>query len=548
MAIGALGETFKGFDDLLRVSPGPENTLSLLDGRWLWNGSPAMETGQNPETLKTFFAECNIHSLTFQGDVRFYEFSALCELAASPAPSPDPMLFIEALEQKGVTHIRADSELYARAKREPPAASSQARPEPAPEPKLRTANFSQFLKQLVESSVENPEERTHIYADALSLVKQSLDRHVAEATATIEEEKRHILAEQLRTERVLSTIADGKVIVDQNGRVLMMNTAAEEISGKRLSEVAGRPVSETMSGHDRMLSVAKDIVVDPDKPLSQEVSVVADASAEQSMKRSLAIIQDESGRMVGTYAVMPHVQKFEEAKRQQEEFLQRVTHDLKAPLTSICSALELIEMKAGPKLSQEENHFLEVCSRNAKQLGEMIGQILDFSKIGSGKLAVSLSPVPPEELVREAVEGLTPWAQRRGLALEGRAAKGLGPVSSDRQQVVHILCNLISNAIKATGSEGRITVQAVPGGELRPGMAVFSVSDTGCGIAAEDQARVFERFVQVPTEGKRREGVGLGLAIVRELVTLHRGTVWVESVSGKGSTFSFTLPLAGEPR
>ncbi|MBI5631249.1 MAG: PAS domain-containing protein [Elusimicrobia bacterium] len=552
VAVGALGEAFKAFDDILRISTSPDNILSLVDGQWLWNGISVLEAEQGPEALKTFFGAYGLHSLVFLEGLRFHELSAFCELVTQAPASREAGSFLEILAQKGIKSIIGDSALYTRIRNgplpppPPEVKISRAAEAASPaQPKRKNENFSQLLRQLVETAVEDPEERTHIYKDAVSLVRRSMDRHVAEATAALAEDKQRILSEQFRTEKVLSTIAMGKVIVDQSGRVLMMNQAAEEISGKRLSEVAGRPVSESVSGRDRMLAVSRDIAVDLDKPLSQEVQVVGDTAAGQSMKRSVALIHDESGRVVGTYAVMPDVLKFQEARKVQEEFLQRVTHDLKAPLTSICCALDLLEHKAGAKLSPEEFKFLDTSLRNSRQLADMIAKILDFSKIESGQLSISPSPVAADGLIREAVESLMPWALRRRVVLEAAgSAPGLPNVLAESQQAVHILTNLISNAIKSTPAEGRVTVKAYPGGEVNPGMVVFSVADTGCGIAPENQERIFEKFIQAPPDGERREGVGLGLAIVRELVALHHGAVWVESAPGKGSTFCFTLPLA----
>ncbi|MBI4348787.1 MAG: PAS domain S-box protein [Elusimicrobia bacterium] len=544
VAQAALEESFKAFDELLRVSPGSENTLTMTDGRWLWDATPIADSTQSPETLLGLFGGAGGPlRLKFLGDVRCYELAVLCELAAHPPASSEPAALSDLLLQKGVKHLRVELETRAPVPESVPATAPAPDARPAAR-KRPSVNFSQLLRQLVESAVKDPEERTHLYADAVDMVKQSLDRHVAEATAALEEDKQRILAEQIRTERVLSTMADGKVIVDSTGRVLMMNPAAEAIAGQRLAELAGRHVSATVSGRDRVLAVSKDIAIDEGRDLSSEVDVVAEREVGDAMKRSLALIQDESGRVVGTYAVMPDVRKFEDAQRLKDEFVQRITHDLKAPLSSICSALELIERKAGPKLNAEEANFLDVCARNAAQLGEMISKILDFSKLEAGGLQVSPTPVDAEALIREVVESLAPWALRRGIGLEAKAGDQRRTVLADRPQSVQILANLISNSIKATPPGGRITIGAAAGGELHPGMAVFSVADTGCGIAPEDQERIFERFMQAPADGARREGVGLGLSIVRELIALHRGTVWVSSVLGKGATFSFTLPLA----
>jgi signal transduction histidine kinase len=162
-------------------------------------------------------------------------------------------------------------------------------------------------------------------------------------------------------------------------------------------------------------------------------------------------------------------------------------------------------------------------------------------------MAVSPVPCEPGPILAEAVEALRPLAQSRSLTL---SAAGDGPslprVLADRARVIQVLANLVSNAVKFTPEGGSITLSARDGGAQRPGTVVVSVRDTGCGVAPGDQERIFEKFAQAAGQG-RREGVGLGLSIVKELVTRHRGELWLESEPGKGSTFSFSLPTEKAP-
>jgi signal transduction histidine kinase len=160
-------------------------------------------------------------------------------------------------------------------------------------------------------------------------------------------------------------------------------------------------------------------------------------------------------------------------------------------------------------------------------------------------MTVHPEKTPLEPLLRECASVLLPWARSKQIALEVEhdpEGRGLPQVLADRRRVLQILNNLASNAIKFTPEGGRVALSAAPGGDGRPGSVVVQVRDTGCGITPEDRARLFERFTQGHSE--RREGVGLGLAIARELVLQHRGELWVDSELGHGSTFSFTLPQA----
>lgn len=243
--------------------------------------------------------------------------------------------------------------------------------------------------------------------------------------------------------------------------------------------------------------------------------------------------------------VRPDAVKYEETVLMQREFISHVAHELKAPLTSICSALELVTDKVGSRMRAEEKKLLDISLRNSRQLWRLIDDILDFSKLEAGKMSAALGPVPAAGILRDAVEGMRPWAAAKNISLEmeGDALdEGGCRVLADHQRIVQVLNNLISNAIKSTSEGGRILVSGTGRDPSRRDQVVFCVRDNGCGIAREDQKKIFQRFVQLAAGGRHREGVGLGLAIVRQLIDLHDGSLWLESEPGKGSAFFFSLP------
>jgi signal transduction histidine kinase len=209
----------------------------------------------------------------------------------------------------------------------------------------------------------------------------------------------------------------------------------------------------------------------------------------------------------------------------------------------VCSALEVLVARLGGRLEKEEADFLDICVRNSRTLRQMIDELLDFSKIRSGRMSVHPERLAVEPALRDCVTSLLPWARSKRVALDIEPLPaGLPPVLADRGRLLQILNNLVSNAIKFTPEDGRVTLAARPGAPERPGHVVLSVVDTGCGVTPEDRKRIFERFGQ--GQSARREGVGLGLTIVRDLVEQHRGELWLESEPGKGAKFSFSLPRA----
>ena len=231
--------------------------------------------------------------------------------------------------------------------------------------------------------------------------------------------------------------------------------------------------------------------------------------------------------------------------RRAEEILARVTHELNAPLTAVLAALEIVCRTGRPKLSEQERRLLDISVRNAERLRRMVSELLELSKLESGRMQVVLVPTGVEHLVREAVEGLHPWAASEGLTLSVAPLDEISgaAVLGDPARIVQMLTNLISNAIKSTPEAGAITVSAALGRGENSGTVVFSIRDTGCGVAPADREFIFESFTQIAGSGRRRDGVGLGLPIVKEMVERHHGRLWLDSELGLGSTFHFSIPL-----
>src|SRR5947207_9831292 len=237
--------------------------------------------------------------------------------------------------------------------------------------------------------------------------------------------------------------------------------------------------------------------------------------------------------------------ELDQASKLKDQFLANVSHELRTPLNSVIgfSDLLLTGQVEGAPLSGTQRDYLETISRNGRHLLQLINELLDLSKIAAGHMDLRLEPVPLDTVFREAADSVRAQleARRHKLALE--PAPDAVTVTADRGRVLQILLNLLSNAIKFTPEGGQVTLGArLEGGGRHVRVAV---SDTGIGIAPEDQAKLFQEFVQLDAAPSRRyEGTGLGLALSKRLVELHGGAIGVESALGKGSTFWFTLPRA----
>jgi two-component system, NtrC family, sensor kinase len=235
--------------------------------------------------------------------------------------------------------------------------------------------------------------------------------------------------------------------------------------------------------------------------------------------------------------------EIETANRHKSEFLANMSHELRTPLTAIIGFSEVLSEKLFGELNDKQNEYMGDIVSSGRHLLSLINDILDLSKVEAGRMELDLTKFDIPTAIDNALILIRERATRHGINLEHSVDEHLGEVLGDERKFKQILLNLLSNAVKFTGEGGRIDVDAA----LTNGAVEISVSDTGIGIALENQEAIFEEFRQVGTDySKKREGTGLGLTLTRKFVELHGGKIWVESEIGKGSTFTFTLPLNQE--
>jgi len=231
-------------------------------------------------------------------------------------------------------------------------------------------------------------------------------------------------------------------------------------------------------------------------------------------------------------------QELRELDRLKDEFVALVSHELRTPLTSIRGYLELVLEREPENLTDEQRQFLSVVERNSDRLQRLVGDLLFVAQVDAGRLALELDHVDAAEVGAEAVEAARPASDRKGLELRltgDRHAQLVG----DSARLAQLVDNLVSNAIKFTPAGGHVEV-AVRSSE---GNIVIEVSDSGMGISAEEQQRLFQRFYRTAAATNQAiPGTGLGLAISKAIVDAHEGTIELESSEGNGTTFRVTIP------
>lgn len=347
--------------------------------------------------------------------------------------------------------------------------------------------------------------------------------------------------EASKSQSILEGVADGVMVADAQGQVILFNAAAERILGLSREEALGRSTNE-------MLGLYGDQAYDWLGAINRWANL-------QELEEYLASRLEIGERIVsvhlapvlmgqeflGTVSVFRDVTVEVEAERAKSEFVSTVSHELRTPMTSIKGYADLLLMGAVGTLTDEQERFLTIIKSNTDRLTLLVNDLLDISRIESGRLILTPKVVRIDDLIAQVITTMAARAAERKLELHSDLPPVLPEVFVDPDRVIQVLTNLVGNACRYTPSGGQITVLA----SMHADEIQVSVRDTGIGISEEDQQRLFSRFFRSddPTV-QEAPGTGLGLSITKSLVEMHGGQIWVESELGHGSTFTFSLPTA----
>ncbi|MGD8239195.1 MAG: CHASE2 domain-containing protein [Armatimonadota bacterium] len=370
---------------------------------------------------------------------------------------------------------------------------------------------------------------------------ENLERRLAALSAI-----RTLTAEErAAAQAVLGSVSDGVVMFDLAGRPLTWNPKALEMIGATDEQMAGSSfvpfLSETALVPEQH---AADVLVElfaRAEPWSAEVDLPR--TGRSSLVTANRVPAELEKRPIGIVVTIVDVTEFKAAARMKDELMSIATHELRTPLTSILGYAELID--DGPVDTETLEKGAEVIRRQATYLSSLIDAFLDISRLESGREELNLERVDMPRLVDRCLQALRPMAEAKRITMRAHTLGDCPPALADRRKIERVMHNLIGNAIKYSPDRAEVDVFI----QALNGQVKVSVADTGRGIPDEALPRIFEKFYRVrdPSIGEVR-GTGLGLPLVRLIVGSHGGEVEVESQFREGSTFSFTLPVAGNKR
>ena len=340
-----------------------------------------------------------------------------------------------------------------------------------------------------------------------------------------------ILQARQMTEITFSAFPDAILALSVDGKIDFANPAAGELL-KRLDSQGGLPL--------RVQEEAKNVLRGaPDyMPTSFEKAVPVRINDQEAFLLPRVIgMRDEPGNLFGAAVVLQDVTRFRLLDEVKTNLVSTVSHELKTPLSSIRMGLHLLlEEKIGP-LNPKRLELLLAAREDSERLLRMLNDLLDLARLESGQTRQRFEIISPRTLIKNAVPDLKPLAEANDARLVTDIAPELPDVAVDLRQIGHVFSNLVSNAVRHSKPGEDVVLSAKPIGKS----VRFSVLDHGPGISKEFQSRIFERFCRIPgTEDST--GVGLGLAIAREMIVSHGGSIGLQSTSGKGSEFYFDLP------
>jgi PAS domain S-box-containing protein len=347
-----------------------------------------------------------------------------------------------------------------------------------------------------------------------------------------------VLSEKRKSESIVASISDGLIMTDAEQRILHLNSVIGDLFGVDASAATGRPLADVIPDVRLTRLIAS---AGPEGPQSVPPDLVFERQGKPLFFRpKMARIYDRDGRLYALLTLLHDVTQFKELDRMKSEFIATLSHEFRTPLTSIAMAVDILDQDILGPLNERQRELVGSAREDTVRLTKLSRELLHLSKLESGRLPLKNERLEIPVLVDSCLRPLQLQFKEKGVALATDLAPGLPPLVADEQQLSSVITNLVSNALKYTGSGGRVLVRV----REEPGGIRMDVEDTGIGIPPEHLPTVFDKFMQVKQLAESTPGsVGLGLSIAKEVVEMYGGRIWAESTPGTGSTFSFRLPV-----
>ncbi len=385
---------------------------------------------------------------------------------------------------------------------------------------------------MVQVPVESGDELGHLAGEFNQMASQLARYH----EMNIEQ----IISEKSKGEAILASIEDGMVVFDINLRVNGINPAARRILNLEFTECANLPCPDFFPAPKVCELIRKTVEtgMQPNVPEEQRVVTLPEGERSRHYLFSVTAIRGKDRNLLGIVLVLRDITRLKEVEQLKSEFVMAASHELRTPLTSMGMSIDLLLEHVAPGLAEKDRELLQAAHEEVHRMKALVNDLLDLSKIEAGRIDLEFESLPVQTLFEHVGVIFKGQSEMKHVELTWEALDDLPNLRADANKITWVLTNLVSNALRYVSEGGRIQLMA-----NRVGPHVhLSVRDNGPGIPPEYQTKIFQKFMQV--KGREAGGTGLGLAICKEIVRAHGGAIWVESLPGQGSTFTFTVPVA----
>ncbi|MBN2600932.1 MAG: HAMP domain-containing protein [Candidatus Marinimicrobia bacterium] len=377
--------------------------------------------------------------------------------------------------------------------------------------------------------------------DELGQLGQSFNTMVRQVKSFHDLNIRQIFSEKKKSDAILRSIDDGLFVVDNEYKIVNMNPAAQQIINRNMDDVIGSHFLEILKRDEIFTSIKTTMETGkaPEIDYLKDLISIKKDDAISHYQYSILPVWERENQLTGVVLLLKNVTRLKELEKLKSEFIMAASHELRTPLTSMGMSISLLIEKISNKISASEKELLMAADEEQRRLKSLVDELLDLSKIEAGKMLMEYEFVQLESLFQRTQKVMMNQAREKDVQLSVEPLMKKIEVKVDPTKITWVLTNLIGNALRYTDAGGVIKLNAGIYSEI----VYVSVEDSGMGIPPEYQAKIFDKFVQVKNE-RSTGGTGLGLAICKEIVRAHGGTIWVDSEPGKGSKFTFTIPLA----
>jgi two-component system, NtrC family, sensor histidine kinase KinB len=351
-----------------------------------------------------------------------------------------------------------------------------------------------------------------------------------------------ITTQKSRIESLILNLDEGIILLNENQQIVVANTVAANLLGISAEVLVGKASNVIASKNDLFKMLVRDFP-NPSNDEKAPIRITLDGEENYFQRYVHPIFSYDEWKQLtkpaGFVIVMKNITEFKKLDIAKTNFMATISHELKTPLSSINLSLKLILDERIGKLSPEQTQLVDNIRHESQRLLKYVNELLDFSQIESGNIKLTLTKADAADIVRQSIDAMKPTLEQKRLHTETVIEEKLPLIKADAEKTLWVITNLIANAARFSSEGGKIIIAA----NHNPGMVRFSVQDFGPGIDSRYHEKVFERFVQVYSNGNKG-GTGLGLAIAKDFIEAQGGKIWVESEPGEGSKFIFELPLA----